>query len=166
MELIKYRKNSSYVIRSPIDGTISSVIYKAGQYTNLTKPLVTIFPDNTELVAKLFIPVKKSGFLSKKNKIIIRYDAYPYERFGSYQAFISEISQGILTDKDEEKPIRIGEPYYKVTAVLEKQSVTLYGKERKIQNGMTISAVVIGSKRKIWQWILDPIYSVYGGLFI
>jgi membrane fusion protein len=158
MDLIKYKQNGSYVIRSPINGLISSVIYQEGQYTNLAKPLVKILPDKADLVAELFIPVKKAGFLTKENKVIIRYDAYPYEHFGSYQAFIKDISLSILTDEEEEKPIRIGQPYYKVTAQLEKQFVTLYGEEKRIQHGMTLSAVIVGSKRKIWQWILDPLY--------
>ena len=164
MDLIKYKQNGSYIIRSPIDGRIASIIYKEGQYINPQKPLVKILPAKSDLVAELFIPIHQSGFLTKKNKIILRYDAYPYERFGSYAATISDISQSILTDEEEEKPLRIGQPYYKVTAELDKQFVTLYGKEKRIHHGMTVSAVIIGSKRKVWQWILDPIYSFYGGL--
>jgi membrane fusion protein len=166
MDLIKYKQGGSYLIRSPINGVISSVIYQEGQYTNLGKPLVKILPDDADLVAELFIPVNKSGFLTKENKVIIRYEAYPYQRFGTYQAFIKDISQSILTDEEEEKPIRIGQPYYKATAQLEKQFVTLYGEQKRIQHGMTLSAVIVGSKRKIWQWILDPLYSFYGELMI
>ncbi|STX41051.1 hemolysin D [Legionella donaldsonii] len=165
LDMIKYRQGKSYTIRSPIDGVVSSIIYKEGQYTNLSKPLAKIMPIDTDLVAELFIPAKKAGFLNKENKIIIRYDAYPYERFGTYQATIKEISQSIITDDEEEKPIRIGEPYYKITAELDKQFVVVYGAEKKLQQGMTFSAVIVGQKRKIWQWILDPLYSYYGVLF-
>ncbi|KTC96424.1 HlyD family secretion protein [Legionella feeleii] len=165
LEMIKYRQGKSYSIRSPIDGVVSSIIYKKGQYTNLSKPLAKIIPSDTDLVAELFIPAKKAGFLSKENKIIIRYDAYPYERFGTYKATIKEISQSIITDEEEEKPILVGEPYYKITAELDRQFVTVYGAEKRLQHGMTFSAVIVGQKRKIWQWILDPLYSYYGVLF-
>lgn len=164
IDIIKYRQGKSYTIRSPIDGIISSIIYKKGQYTNLSKPLAKIIPGDSDLVAELFIPVKKAGFLNKDNKIIIRYDAYPYERFGTYKATIKEISQSIITDDEEDKPILIGEPYYKITAELDKQSVTVYGTEKKLQHGMTLSAVIVGQKRKVWQWILDPLYSYFGVL--
>ncbi len=162
MELIKYKQSRSYTIRSPIDGTIATVIYKRGQTVNLSKPLIKILPANSELQAELFIPVRKSGFLRKNTSLIIRYDAYPYERFGSYKAKIKEISQSILTDEEEEKAIKVREPYYKVIAPLESQTVKIYGKEVKIQEGMTITGIIEGSKRKIWQRILDPIYSFYG----
>jgi membrane fusion protein len=49
---------------------------------------------------------------------------------------------------------------------LDNQFITLYGKNKKIQHGMTISAVIVGAKRKIWQWVLDPIYSFSGGVFL
>lgn len=166
MNIIKYKQSRSYIIRSPIDGIISSVIYKEGQYTNTSKPLVKIIPDDSDLVAELFIPAKKAGFLNKSNKIIIRYDAYPYERFGTYKATINEISQSIITDDEEEKPILIGEPYYKVMAKLDKQYVMVYGEEKNLQQGMTMSAVIVGSRRKIWQWVLDPLYSYYGMSFL
>ncbi|AHE66205.1 HlyD family efflux transporter periplasmic adaptor subunit [Legionella oakridgensis] len=166
MDIIKHKQKDSYVIYSPIDGIISSVMYKNGQYVDIHKPLLKIAPCNSDLVAELFIPIKKSGFLNKDNKIIIRYDAYPYERFGSYKATVKEISQSIMMDNEEEKPILIGEPYYKIIAKLDKQYVMIYGKEKKLQHGMTISAVIVGQKKKIWQWVLDPLYSYYGTLFL
>ncbi|MDP1602224.1 MAG: HlyD family efflux transporter periplasmic adaptor subunit [Legionella sp.] len=166
MDIIKYKQESAYLIRSPVNGIVSSVSYKEGQYTNLSKPLIKILPDNANLIAELFVPVNHSGFLNKDNKIIIRYDAYPYERFGTYKAAIKTISESILTDEEEEKPVTIGQPYYKVTAQLDSQFVTLYGAPKKVQHGMTITAVIVGSRRKIWQWILDPLYSFYGGLVV
>ncbi|WP_207385259.1 HlyD family secretion protein [Legionella lansingensis] len=166
MEMIKYQQSRSYLIRSPIDGMVAGAMFKKGQYAHAAKPLVKLIPNNSELVAELFVPAKQAGFLSKENKVMIRYDAYPYERFGVYRAVIKDISQSILTDEDEEKPIRIGEPYYKITAKLEKQHVMVYGREKKIQHGMTLSAIIVGSKRKAWQWMLDPLYSFYGMLFV
>ncbi len=167
MELIKYKQERAYRIRAPVSGTISTVIYKQGQYTNMTKPLLKILPDNAHLIAEIFVPVNQAGFLNTDNKILIRYDAYPYVHFGTYDATLHDVSQSILTDEEDEdeKPITVGVPYYKVTATLAKESVTLYGHDKKITNGMTFSAVIVGSKRKIWQWILDPLYSYRGGIF-
>jgi len=164
MELIKYKQDSYYIIRSPVDGMASSVVYKKGQHISSGKFLMKILP-NENLVAELFVPVRQSGFLDQKSKIILHYDAYPYDRFGAYSASIKEISQSILTDQEEEKPISIGQPYYKVTANLNNQFVTLYGNQKKIQHGMTFSAVIVGSKKKVWQWILDPLFSFYGEQF-
>lgn len=162
MDLIKYKQSRSYIIKAPITGTIASITFKPGQYINPAKPLLKILPINSDLEVELFIPIRKSGFIHHKDKVIIHYDAYPYERFGTYQAIIKDISKSILTDEEEDKPIKIKEPYYKATASLESEDVLLYGKKVRIQDGMTITGIVLGAKRKIWQRILDPIYSLYG----
>lgn len=165
IELIKHKQQKAYQIRAPIPGKITAVMYKQGQYIHTSKALVKILPEKDDLLAEIYIPVNSSGVISAGNKVLIRYDAYPYEHFGTYKAKIQDISQSILTDSEEEKPITIGAPYYKVTAVLDKQFVTIYGKNRKIQDGMTFTAVIKGRKRAIWQWILDPIYRYRGALF-
>ena len=166
VELMNLQHDKSYEVRSPIHGVVASVLYHEGQYINATKPLMKILPHNADLMAELFVPVQQSGFLKKNNRVMIHYDAFPYARFGSSQGIIHEISQSVATDEEEEKPIRIGVPYYRVSALLDQQVVQVYGKDQKIQQGMTLSAVIVGSKRKVWQWLIAPLYSFYGGVFV
>jgi membrane fusion protein len=166
VEIIRYKQELSYMQRAPADGYVSSMMYTLGQYVNPAKPLLKILPDQAKLILELCIPIQQSGFLTKENRIIVHYDAYPYQRFGSYAARIENISQSILTDEEEEKPLTIGQPYYKVVAHLDKQSIKFYGAEKRLQQDMTVTAVIVGSKKKIWQWILDPIYSYYGDLLV
>ena len=166
VELMNLKHDKSYVVRSPINGIIASVLYHEGQYINAMKPLMKILPLNADLMAELFVPVHQSGFLKIKHPVMIHYDAFPYAHFGSSKGMIHEISQSVSTDEEEEKPIRIGQPYYKVTALLNQQFVRVYGNDKKIQQGMTLSAVIVGSKRKVWQWLLEPVYSFDGGVFL
>lgn len=166
MDLIKYKQDRSYLVRAPIDGVVASVIYQTGQNVSTSKPLVKIIPKNADLIAELFIPVSQSGFITKNNPVVIRYDAYPSARFGTANGVITDKSQSILTDEEDDKPIRIGQPYYKVIAKLDTPFVMLYGKKRRVAHGMTLSAVIVGSKKKVWQWVLDPLYSYYGELFV
>lgn len=164
MEIIQHRHQKISVIRAPMDSRIASVMFHAGQNVDTTKPLMKLIPSEAHLEANLFIPVDKSGFIQKNDLVTIRYDAYPFTRFGTAKARIQTIDQSILTDDEENNPIRMGQPYYKAIAILEKQSIQVYGREKKIQQGMTLSAVMMGSKRKIWQWIFDPVFSFYGGI--
>lgn len=165
MDIIKLHQQSTYIIKAPIAGVVSTVIYKQGQYTNVSKPMMKIVPENADLVAEILVPVRHSGFLERGNTIFIHYDAYPYERFGTYQGKLDNISQSILDDEEEDKPVKVGEPYYKAIARLKSSQVTIYGQAKKIQPGMTFSAVIVGAKKTIWQWILDPLYSFYGERF-
>ena len=88
----------------------------------------------------------------------MHYDAYPHEHFGSYKATIKEISRSITTDKEEENPISVGEPYYKVTAALEVKELNQHALKLRLQQGMTLRAVIVGAKRKLWQWLFKPLF--------
>jgi membrane fusion protein len=159
VELIHYKQSRISVIKAPIDGVISSVMGFVGQQAQLDKPLVSILPKNTSYVAQLYIPVNKAGFLNVGDVITIHYDAYPYQRFGAAKGVIQSLSQTVLTDQEENKPIQIKQPYYKAMATFDSPYHLIYGKPHLIQQGMTFTAVILGVKKRVWQWILDPLYS-------
>ncbi len=156
MALFRHKQSSSYVVRSPISGTISSLEAHVGQKVSVAQSLLTVLPLQAALVAQLYVPVAKSGFLQPGASIALRYDAYPFQHFGVAQARIQKISQSILTDRDEDKPMKIGEPYYKVLAYLDQPYILLYGQKHLLQQGMTCTAVISGAHKKLWRWILDP----------
>jgi len=158
MAILHHSALHSYVVRAPILGMISSLEAHVGQKVNLTQSLLTMLPHQAALVAQLYVPVSKSGFLHPGGQIALRYDAYPYQHFGVAKARIQSISQSILSDREEEKPLRIGEPYYKVIAYLDQQFIFANGQKHFLQQGMTCSAVLAGAHKKLWRWIFDPIH--------
>lgn len=166
LEIVKYNQDKSFSLRSPSDGVVTNILHTAGQFAQQNRSLAQIMALDSTLVAELYVPVEQSGFIKIGDQILIYYDAYPHARFGSYKATIEEISKTILTDNDESTPIAIGGPYYKVRARLQQISVNLYGSKKNLQQGMTFSAVIVGPKRTILQWILDPLFSFYGSMFV
>lgn len=164
LEIVKYKKAQSYTIYSPIKGRVSVLLFHEGEHVSPTQILAKILPDNADLIAEIFVPVPNAGFLQKNKAIMLQYDAYPALHFGHQKAIISDISFGIVTDKEEDKPMAIKGPYYKVWARLSSQGITLYGKKKPLLQGMTFSAWIKGPKKKLWQWILSPFISPNGKL--
>jgi len=165
-DLLQFSENITQQITAPSDGIITNIFYRRGQKIQPFKPLVQIIPSQVNLIARLYIPSRDIGFLKQGQKINLKYDAYPSQRFGFYEATIKEINQTVLTDEKEDKPIHIGEPYYKIKAELKKPYILAYGKKTPLNHGMTLTAIITGKKKKIWQWVLDPIYSYYGEQFL
>ena len=165
-DLLQFKQNKSQQITAPNDGIATNIFYHRGQKIQPSKPLLQIIPSEVNLIARLYIPSRESGFLKKGQIISIKYDAYPSNRFGFYKATVKEINQTILTDDKEDKPILVGDPYYKIKAELNTPYIVAYGKEARLSHGMTFTAILTGEKKKIWQWILDPIYSYYGELVV
>lgn len=153
-DIIKYKNENSYKILSPISGVISSVLGRPGETALLNKPLTKIIPDKFILNAEVFIPINHAYFLNKSEEIIIHFDAFPKKKYGTFRAKITSISQSILTDDEESKPLRIGQPYYKVIARLNSDYIFHQGEKKLVKPGMIFSAIISGSKRKFWQSFL------------
>jgi len=162
LELLNYKESKRQLIKSPVNGRVTNIFYKEGQAIDRAKTLLQIIPEHSQLIARLYIPAQNIGFLKKNDTISLKYDAYPSQRFGIYKAKIKEINLAILTDAQEEKPIKVGQPYYKVKAKLDLPYINAYGKKALLNQGMTLTAVIQGDQKKIWKWILDPLYSYYG----
>lgn len=54
------------------------------------------------------------------------------------------------------------EPVYRVLVSLNSQSVLAYGVAEPLRPGMIVDADIMGEKRRIYEWILEPAYSVTG----
>lgn len=162
LNLIKEKEAQSYIIRAPISGIATNQLASKGQYVTNSSPLLDIMPESSNLYAQLYVPAEKIGLIKKGSTVYLKYDAYPSNRFGLYPALIEEINLTVLTDKQEEKPFTVGSPYYKMQASLESAQILAYGKKLNLSQGLSLTAVIIGEKRKIWQWLLDPLFSYYG----
>lgn len=153
-----YKHAQSYVLYAPLTGLVSHLMVQEGDYVNASKLIMTLVPEHATLMANLFIPVDKIRQLKPGDRVVIQYDAYPYQQFGSQNALIKTISKTSLTDAEQEdKPLKIGQPYYKATALLVNDGLNVYSKERVIRYGMTFSAIIQGQKKTLWKWIIDPL---------
>lgn len=160
-EKIEFNRAKKAYIKAPITGTISSVMGYVGQRMSTEKPLVSILPEHPTYVAELYVPASRAGLLKVNDELSLHYDAYPYQRFGAAKATVISLSQSILTDKDEDKPIEINQPYYKARARLKTPFVEHAA--QAVQQGMTFTAIATGMSRKVWQWLLVPVSMMWRG---
>ena len=56
------------------------------------------------------------------------------------------------------------EPVYLVRAKLDKQMVKAYGKDMPLQVGMTLEGDIMHEQRKLYEWVLEPLFSITGKL--
>jgi membrane fusion protein len=158
---------STQLIKAPRDGIVNNLQAIEGQQAMLgrTTPLLTLLPENSELKAQLLVPVRSAGFLAEGQLLTLRYDAFPYQKFGMYQATIEKVSSTILLPNELlNAPLTIQEPVYRITAQLDRLAVQAYGKDFPLRPGMTLNADIKLSERSILQWLLEPIYSLQGRL--
>lgn len=150
-------------IRSPVEGTITALQAREGQQPTNT-PLLAIVPKEAVFQAELYVPSRAIGFVTEGQTVRIRYDAFPYRRFGVYEGTISVISKHVLLPSELPMPIELKEPVYRVTVVLKDQHVHAYGRAFPLQAGMSLDADIILDKQTLFEWIFEPLISMKGRL--
>jgi membrane fusion protein len=152
------------VVKAPISGRITSVVANVGQRLNTSVPLFSIIPEDSKLEANLFLTTRSVGFLEIGQNVNIRYEAFPYQKFGIYPATISKIAKSVIMPNEMPSGLSINEPVYKVVADLKSQDVKAYGKEIMLRPGMLLTADIIVDERTLFEWLLEPLYSLRGRL--
>jgi len=149
---------------APADGVVTAILSEAGSSVN-AQPLATLLPASSQLLAQLFVPAKSVGFVEPGQQVRIRYQAFPYQKFGQYTGTVSYVSKAQLT----QEALPPGTPQvisdggvYRVTVKLDKQAITAYGKPQALVAGMVLDADIKQDTRRLIEWIFEPIYAIKG----
>ena len=54
------------------------------------------------------------------------------------------------------------ESYYRVVVRLDRQTVTVYGREEALRPGMQMEADILGERRRLIEWVFEPLFAVRG----
>lgn len=156
--------NYRYVIEAPESGVVAAIPVVEGEFIASSRPLLTLLPENAVLVAELLMPTRSSGFMEVGHTAKLRFDAFPYQRFGSITSEVVRIDKSLVVDGEADLPFQLTEPVYRVRTKLSRQQVVAYGEAFPLKAGMLFEADIILDKRSLIEWILDPIYSLKGRL--
>jgi membrane fusion protein len=161
------------VISAPYAGTITALNLKAGQSVQNGQALATLVPQVADsdasgpgpLQAQLFAPSRTAGFIRTGQTVYLRYDAYPYQKFGLHQGRITSVSATPFAPSElppnlsEQLLTQAGskEALYRVNVSLDAQSIQAYGEALPLKAGLTVEADVLQERRKVWEWVLEPV---------
>ncbi len=148
-------------VTAPIDGTVATSAATRGQTIAANGALVALLPENNELQAELMVPTRAAGFIKPGQAVALRYQAFPFERFGHAMGTVKEVGATIL-NTNETGPLAAKEPVYRVVVTLPLQSVNAYGQAMALRSGMLLDADIQLEKRKLYEWIIEPIIAAVG----
>lgn len=152
------------VIRAPVSGTVTNIAVVQGQSVPADTPLATVLPRGSGLHVELLVPSRAIGFIQKGQQVVLRYEAFPHERFGQYKGTVSEISRNVWSPGDRIGPLTVKEPVYRVDVTLERQSVAALGKEIVLRPGMLVNADILLERRTLLEWLFEPVLQLRGRL--
>jgi membrane fusion protein len=158
-------------IIAPSAGTLTAVRVHPGQTVAQGSPMVTLLSSDAPLEADLFVNSSSIGFIRDNAPVLLRYAAFPFQRFGLYRGRVKEISRAPVQADDsssEQVPAagarslaqRLGQ--YRVVVKPQLAYAVAYGAHKPLEVGMEVDADIALDSRRLYQWLLDPLYRARG----
>lgn len=165
-ELASTESEREIVIASSQDGTVTAVLAERGGHATPAAALLSIVPAGTKLEAHLYGPSRAVGFVRPGQRVQIRYQAYPYQKFGHYEGTVATVSRSTVNPAEIPQFAAQGgnaaEPVYRITVRLDRQDVRAYGAAMQLQAGMQLEADIALETRRLIEWALDPLFTLTG----
>lgn len=163
-ERIERRAQAEAVVNAPAAGTVAAILVEPGQVVASGATLLTLLPEGSPLQAHLFAPSRSVGFIRAGQEVLLRYPAFPFQKFGSHRARVLSVSRTAIA------PAELGfapsdgsrEPLYRVKVALDAQTVAAYGRAEPLQAGMQVEADVLLDRRRLIEWVFEPVFSLAG----
>lgn len=156
----------STVITATRSGTVSAIAIAPGQTVSAGQTILAIQPEASLLEAHLFAPTRTVGFIREGQQVLIRYAAFPYQKFGLYQGSVATISQSAFAPNElpPAQQVLFGkqnapEALYRVTVTLGDQEIAAFGRRYRLRPGMALEADIVQEKRTVVEWLLEPLFA-------
>ena len=163
------------VVTAPQAGVVTALTINRGQIVQPGQTLASLIPNAKDgtpspLEAQLFAPSRTAGFVRRGQTVWVRYAAYPYQKFGMAKGRIASVSRTPINSQDLPAgqgqalmaAAQSNEPMYRVTVELEAQGIRTYGEVQPLKAGMTLEADVVQERRRVWEWMLEPVLAASG----
>jgi len=159
VRITKHKGRNTQRVLAPIGGVVSGLLVRNGQTIPSNRPLLSIIPENSDYYAEVLVPTRTIAFVRPGADVQIRYDAYPYQKFGTHRGVVENVSRTTVLPTDKRFRINITEPVYVARVRILHQGVEAYGELQPLQSGMTLTADVLRDQRRLIEWVFDPLVS-------
>ena len=161
--LVENEARRSFELRAPKSGYVGMIMIKNGQMLNAGQSAIAILPSDSELVARIMVNTQSIGFIQAGQRVVLRYKAFPYQKFGQQYGRVIEVSRTALTPQEVTTltgKTNVQEQQYRVLVALDKQTIKAYTQNEQLKPGMALDADFIVDKRRLYEWVLEPLFAL------
>jgi membrane fusion protein len=158
--------HGSIVVRAPAAGKVTAIVARPGQVVGSGLAMLKIVPEHTSMQAHLLAASSAIGFVRQGQRVLLRYSAFPYQRFGEYPGKVVTVSDAALNPDEVQSllggaspPNQTG-PFYRVVVEPDSQVVNIMGENHLLPASMQVQAYVLLDRRPLYEWIFQPLYDI------
>lgn len=153
------------VIRAPQDGTVTALFADVGQSVSPQSALASVVPAGARLQAQLYAPSSAVGFVRAEQAVRLRFEAFPYQKFGHQPGHVVQVSRTPLAPAEMAAlslPVAETqhEALFRITVALDDAP----GEALPLVPGMRLQADVLLERRRLIEWLFEPLLGLKGRL--
>jgi hemolysin D len=151
-ELIKSRQRSGmHSLVAPVDGVVTQLaVHTVGGVVEATKPVMVVVPLGERLVVEAKLRNRDAGFVRVGQPAAVKFDAFPFTRYGTIPGTIREISSDAVADP------KLGLVYVARIA-LARETIDRDGEAVALTPGMSATVDIRTGRRSIASYLLGPV---------
>jgi len=144
-------------VNAPVSGVIAAIEVDAGNSVAPQQLLMTVVPENMNLAAEIYVPSKAAGFVRQGQSVRIAYDAFPQQKFGTFEGRVERVSDFVLLPGEIPQTFPLLEATYKVRIEISDSAIPTSIGTIGLRPGMLLAAEVILERRNLIDWLLEPL---------
>ena len=167
------RMNALIAITAPEDGVVLDIANRSvGSVLRDAEPLVILIPTSIPMISEIQLSSAAVGEASVGDKVLVKVDAFPFQRFGALHGHIRSISfeshaggaPGDMESVANKRAVGAG-GLHRVAIELESSRIDRQPANRSLFPGMTVTAEIHLGKRRLINYLLHPILRGLGESF-
>lgn len=166
--LARMRTEGAFEVQAPRSGFALAIAGQVGDSVALNQFVAAIGDNDADIVVVVDAPAKAIGLIKVGQTVILKYDAFPFKTFGIQHGTVSSISTAAVRtpgvkddDGDDPRPVD-RQSVYRVEIRPDSRTIEAYGEKKMLKIGSTLSADIVVERRRLIDWVLDPIRAMRG----
>jgi membrane fusion protein len=156
---------------APTDGEVAGLYVQPGDSVTADQVVAILGDTRADPLVVLEVPARAIGLAKVGQEVVLKYDAFPFKTFGIAKGAIAVISgtplrNPMLASADDgtgdAAAAAARQSVYRVEVRPESRTMRAYGTDEPIRIGSTLSADIVVERRRLIDWMLDPIRAMRG----
>lgn len=148
------QRSDNLVLTAPVEGEVGDVTAEIGRHVTAEQSVVTVVPQGSAMEIWLYAPSRAIGFTKPGQRVRLRFDAFPYQKYGAGNGVVREISRVAVDPATIDAALNITEPVFRVRVELTSVGPAT---QATIRPGMSVSGDMMLAQRPLWALLFGPL---------
>lgn len=143
-------------ITAPVAGIVTTLAVRStGEVLQPGQSVATISPAGARLVVEARLQNKDIAFIEKGLPVKLKFDAFPFQDYGTISGTVIDVSPDARVDKQEGS-------FYQVTIAPLQREIVAKGKRLPLKPGLAVTAEIVTERKSILSLLLEPFRQLKG----